>query len=247
MKIGDIVCRKKYGKDIYFEIIDIKESIYYLRGIEFRLLADSEASDLELVDMHINEETIEMDEKPYLKGKVLHIDGDKEYLKTCMKRYKQYGIQAYGYYMKENEIKDHILSLLEKHQPSVLVITGHDALKRKGNPRDINSYLHSKDYVEAIKLARSFERNKDYLVIFAGACQSYYELLLASGANFASSPERKNIHALDPVLVASQVASASVKSYVDLEKIVAKTSNKEFGIGGIDTKGVAREIYPTGR
>lgn len=247
MEIGDIVCRKKYGKDIFFEIIDIKEEIYYLRGIEFRLIADSEESDLELVDMELKEQEIEIEEKHYLKGKVLHIDGDKHYLDTCMKQYKKCGIQANGYFMKEEEIKEKIIPLLQKHKPNILVITGHDALKRKSDLRDIKSYLHSKDYVEAIKLAREYESNKDHLVIFAGACQSYYELLLASGANFASSPERKNIHALDPVFVASQVASASVKNYLDLEKIVDKTSNKQQGIGGIDTRGVARQIYPTGR
>ena len=42
MKIGDIVCRKKYHQDISFEIIDIKDNIYYLRGIEYRLIADNE-------------------------------------------------------------------------------------------------------------------------------------------------------------------------------------------------------------
>ena len=46
MKIGDIVCRKKYGKDICFRITDIKDGIYYLTGIEYRLIADSEESDL---------------------------------------------------------------------------------------------------------------------------------------------------------------------------------------------------------
>ena len=50
MKIGDIVCRKKYGKDICFRITDIKDGIYYLTGIEYRLIADSEESDLELSD-----------------------------------------------------------------------------------------------------------------------------------------------------------------------------------------------------
>ena len=90
-------------------------------------------------------------------------------------------------------------------------------------------------------------RMTNSLIIFAGACQSYYELLLASGANFASSPSRKNIHALDPVFVVSQIANASIKNYVDLEKIVAKTSNKHLGVGGIDTRGVARKIYPTSR
>ena len=49
MKIGDIVSRKKYHQDIIFEVIDIQENICYLRGIEYRLIADSEIDDLELV------------------------------------------------------------------------------------------------------------------------------------------------------------------------------------------------------
>ena len=158
-----------------------------------------------------------------------------------------YKRQVHGYFMKENEIKDQIIPLLEKHRPNLLVITGHDAMKKNGNRKDINSYLHTKDFVEAIRRARLYEDDKDSLIIFAGACQSYYELLLASGANFASSPSRKNIHALDPVFVVSQIANASIKNYVDLEKIVAKTSNKHLGVGGIDTRGVARKIYPTSR
>ena len=112
-------------------------------------------------------------------------------------------------------------------------------MKKNGDRKNIDSYLHTMDFVEAIRRARLYQDDKDSLIIFAGACQSYYELLLASGANFASSPSRKNIHALDPVFV--------VKNYVDLEKIVAKTSNKHLGVGGIDTRGVARKIYPTSR
>ena len=46
MKIGDIVCRKKYGKDICFKITDIQDDVYYLTGIEYRLVADSDESDL---------------------------------------------------------------------------------------------------------------------------------------------------------------------------------------------------------
>jgi spore coat assembly protein len=56
MNIGDIVVRKKYNKDIVFEIIDIKDNIYYLRGIEFRLIADSELDDLELCELNIKED-----------------------------------------------------------------------------------------------------------------------------------------------------------------------------------------------
>ena len=88
--------------------------------------------------------------------------------------------------------------------------------------------------------------DKDALIIIAGACQSYYEMLLVSGANFASSPKRLNIHALDPVYIASLTASENVKNYVDIEKIIDKTSHKQGGMGGIDTKGVARRIFPIG-
>ena len=247
MKIGDIVSRKKYGKDIYFKIIDIKDDIYYLKGIEYRLVADSEESDLELSDFNSEKSDIVVENKPCLKGSVLHIDGDKDYLKMCLDKYKEFKITVHGYYMEESEIKNKIIALLEKHRPNLLVITGHDAMKKNSDRKNINSYLHTKDFVEAIRKARLYQDDKDSLIIFAGACQSYYELLLASGANFASSPSRKNIHALDPVFIVSQIANASIKNYVDLEKIVAKTSNKHLGIGGIDTRGVARKIYPTSR
>lgn len=247
MNIGDIVCRKKYGKDICFEIIDIQDDIYYLRGIEYRLVADSTLDDLEISDFNSRDPQLDMETKPHLKGSVLHIDGDPSYLKICMNKYRQLNINAHGYYIKEDQMKDHIIELLEKHKPDLLVITGHDALKKNSDEKESTSYLHSKDFVEAIKRARMYEDDKDSLIIFAGACQSYYELLLASGANFASSPSRQNIHALDPVFVVSQIANASIKNYVDLERIVEKTSHKQQGIGGIDTRGVARKIYPTSR
>lgn len=244
MKIGDLVCRKKYQNDIIFEIIDIKDSIYYLRGIEYRLIADSEIDDLELVDRKIEEDEVIIKQDKCLKGTVLHLDGDPKYLQMCLKKYEEYGIRAYGYYFKEEEFADKVVTLLKKHQPHLLVITGHDALKKQGQRRNSNDYLHSLDFVEAIKQARSYQPNKDELIIFAGACQSYYELLLASGANFASSPSRKNIHALDPVIITTQVASTNIKEYVNLEQIINKTSFKQLGIGGIDTRGVARNLYP---
>jgi len=247
MKIGDIVCRKKYGKDICFEIIDIRDDIYYLRGIEYRLVVDSTRDDLVLSDFSEQKADIMLESKPYLKGTVLHIDGDPKYLETCMKKYKELNVTAYGYHMKEEEMRVQIIPLLQRHKPNLLVITGHDALKRNSDSKDVSSYLHSKDFVEAIKVARLYEDDKDSLIIFAGACQSFYELLLASGANFASSPSRKNIHALDPVFIVSQVANASVTNYVDIENVIMKTSHKKQGIGGIDTRGVARKIYPTSR
>ena len=225
MKIGDIVSRKKYHQDIIFEVIDIQENICYLRGIEYRLIADSEIDDLELVQEKRVIEDVHLPQEKCLKGSVLHLDGDPSYLKMCMKKYQEYGIRAYGYYFKEEEFASKITNLLKKHNPHLLVITGHDALKKNGHKRNSQDYLHSLDFVEAIKKAKEYQPDKDALVIFAG-------------------PSRKNIHALDPVIITTQIASTNIKEYVDLEKVIEKTSFKQLGVGGIDTRGVARNLYP---
>ena len=180
-----------------------------------------------------------------IRGKVLHLDGDEKYLNMCQKKYQQLRIRADCYYMKEEQMKEQVYDLLEKHKPQILVITGHDALRKNKDKSDINNYQHSRDFMETIQNARKYEDDKDALIIIAGACQSYYEMLLASGANFASSPKRINIHALDPVYIASLIANESVRNYVDVEDIINHTTHKQNGIGGIDTKGVARKIYPT--
>ena len=244
MKIGDYVVRKKYNRDILFEIFDIQDNIYYLRGVELRLIADSDREDLELSEIQpYQNDHFSIERQPMLRGKVLHLDGDEKYLRMCQKKYKEFNINVHGYYMKENEINDKIIPLLEKHKPQILVITGHDALRKNKDKTDIDNYQHSRDFMETIQNARQYEDDKDALIIIAGACQSYYEMLLASGANFASSPKRINIHALDPVYIASLIANESVRNYV--EEIINHTSHKQNGIGGIDTKGVARKIYPT--
>lgn len=246
MKIGDYVVRKKYNRDILFEIFDIQDNIYYLRGVELRLIADSNREDLELSEIQpYQNDHFSIERQPMLRGKVLHLDGDEKYLRMCQKKYQELRIRADCYYMKEYEMKDRVFELLEKHKPQILVITGHDALRKNKDKTDIDNYQHSRDFMETIQNARQYEDDKDALIIIAGACQSYYEMLLASGANFASSPKRINIHALDPVYVASLVANESVRNYCDIEDIISHTSHKQSGIGGIDTKGVARKIYPT--
>lgn len=54
MKVGDLVVRKSYSKDITFKIIDIKENeegiTYILKGLHIRIIADSHEEDLEKVD-----------------------------------------------------------------------------------------------------------------------------------------------------------------------------------------------------
>jgi len=53
MQVGDIVARKSYNKDITFKIVDLQETekgtVYILKGINLRIIADSLAEDLEIV------------------------------------------------------------------------------------------------------------------------------------------------------------------------------------------------------
>lgn len=257
-KIGDLVTRNSYNNDTVFTIIDIKDNVYYLKGINIRLYADSEMDDLKEYD---DKDDIE-EEKPfldrlkeksdlnrndyfYLPGKILHIDGDSDYLNRCLKYYDDINIAAMGVQETEEEIPYKIKDLLEEYNPNIVVITGHDAYyKRKGNIDDLNSYKNSHNFVEAIKEARKFETSHEKLIIIAGACQSDYEQLIKAGANFASSPKRINIHALDPAIVASKMSLSDITQDIDLKGILEHTKYGKDGIGGIKTKGTMYVGYP---
>ena len=255
--IGDYVTRKSYNNDIVFEIIDIVGDIAYLKGINIRLEADSEISDLVksdedkiIDDDRINNNLIEelnLDRKDYfyLPGKVLHIDGDSFYLERCMNLYKKLNIMAYGVCLKEMDIESNIEKYLSDLNPDIVVITGHDAYyKKKGSSSDINNYKNSNNFLNAVKKARNYEKDQDKLIIIAGACQSDYEDLIKAGATFASSPKRINIHALDPAIIASFISLYDRNKVVDLKEILSKIKSGSDGIGGIATKGSMFVGYP---
>ncbi len=257
-KIGDLVTRNSYNNDMVFTIIDIKDDICYLKGINIRLYADSSMEDLQKYDEN---EDIE-EEKPfldrikekcdlnrndyfYLPGKILHIDGDSDYLNRCLKYYDDINIAAMGVKETEEEIPYKIRDLLEEYNPNIVVITGHDAYyKRKGSIDNLDSYKNSRNFVEAIKEARRFENSHEKLIIIAGACQSDYEELIKAGANFASSPKRINIHALDPAIIASKMSLSDITQDIDLKGILEHTKYGKDGMGGIKTKGTMYVGYP---
>ncbi|NPV80020.1 MAG: sporulation peptidase YabG [Firmicutes bacterium] len=181
-----------------------------------------------------------------LPGKVLHIDGDKDYLKDCLEYYRQLNVPVIGEYVPEDQQPARITSLLQTHLPEILVLTGHDGLlTRKASERaGIDSYRTSRYFVEAVVKARRFQPDKDALVIIAGACQSHYEALIAAGANFASSPERVFIHAYDPILVAEKVSYTPIDSIVHVYEAIEGTITGIKGIGGIETRGKFRLGLP---
>lgn len=80
INIGDYVSRNSYKNDIVFKVINIKDGKYILKGVELRLLADSEIIDLKKEakpsdDFKISLDTIsERGEYFYLPARILHID-----------------------------------------------------------------------------------------------------------------------------------------------------------------------------
>lgn len=178
-------------------------------------------------------------------GKVLHIDGDNDYLETCLAKYNEFGIDAVGKYIPENNQPSAIYSLLHQYKPDIVVLTGHDGfIKNSKNYSNINSYRNSKYFIDAVKEARRYDRDYDSLVIFAGACQSMYNGILESGANFCSSPYRVLIHALDPVMVCCKIALTSVDDTLQPSDVIRSTITGFKGIGGVQTRGKKRDGYP---
>lgn len=178
-------------------------------------------------------------------GVVLHIDGDLEYASKCKDVYKRMGVTAYVYNIVESEQPKYIYSLLSKIRPNILILTGHDAFIRKRNDiYNINNYKNSKYYIESVLEARRYEHSLDNLVIFAGACQSYYEAIISAGANFGSAPKRVLIDMLDPIIVAQTVAYTPVDKFVPLSGILSNTREGLRGIGGVQTRGQYREGMP---
>jgi len=262
-KIGDLVTRNSYNHDVVFKINNIIDENIILKGVNVRLCADSLKEDLVLCEQE-NEKDVKNDkyflekvyeffpenrnEYFYLPGRILHVDGDKEYLERCLNFYKQANVLVYGIYINEEDMSKLIKKHLEELNPDILVITGHDSLrKKKKNKNDNQKYKNTERFITTVREARKFEKAYDKLIIIAGACQSDYEGLIKAGANFASSPKRINIHALDPAIIALAIALSDRNKDIDIIKILEKTKYGKDGLGGLITKGTMYIGYPKER
>lgn len=260
-KIGDVVSRKSYNNDIIFEIVDIDRDndIVTLKGVDLRLYADCSMEDLKHEEKELdtvredrkiitdNIKSIELnrDKFFFLPGVIVHLDSDPFFLERCINFYHDLNVKAYGFVVKEDELSSRIENYLEQYNPDILVITGHDAYyKKKNDTSNLDNYQNSKNFVKAVKTARKYEKDQNKLIIISGACQSNYEELIRAGANFASSPKRINIHALDPAIIASSVALSVNSKSIDLLSVIEKTKYGSDGIGGIITNGTMFVGYP---
>jgi len=107
---------------------------------------------------------------------------------------------------------------------------------------DIYNYRNSRYFVNTVKEARKNLKLKKDLVIFAGACQSYYEELINAGANFASSPARILIDFIDPLIVAERVATTDCYKYLTIKEIEEELRDGERGINGVGAMGKKKTL-----
>ena len=272
VKNGDYVTRKSYGKDILFNVEKIiklsngKENAI-LKGAIYRIKADAPVEDLCIIDkkeardiigkydlrildmaqkIKLEEININKRNKSITKtGLILHLDGDRKYSQKSLAYYKKLGLKAIVKNIPENKQSRVVYRFLEYYNPDILVITGHDGMiKLQTGYNDLYNYRNSKHFIETIKEARRYdEKNKKDLVIFAGACQSYFEALISAGANFASSPARILIEFLDPLIVAKNVATTDTYKYVTIDEIAHELRDGKRGVGGLGAYGKKSIIF----
>lgn len=252
VKKGDIVSRVSYNNDIIFFIeqiitFDNGTKMAILKGVAIRIEADAPIEDLKLCNKDC------LDEQFFWKnhdknsryisnyreyGKILHLDGDRNYSEKTIKYYEDKGLNFIVKHIAEHNQPMVIKTLLRELKPNILVITGHDGMIRKGrNYQDINNYRNSKYFYKSVREARSLIPNKDELIIFAGACQSFYEALISAGANFASSPARILIDFVDPLVVAEKVSITNRNKIILMSDLEDKIRNGRKAISGIGARG----------
>lgn len=179
-----------------------------------------------------------------ITGKILHLDGDKKYSQKSYMYYKKLGLNAIVKNIPEYKQPSEVYKLLKIYNPDILIITGHDGMIKRGKEfNNIYNYRNSKYFIETVKEARRYDREtKKNLVIFAGACQSYFEALISAGANFASSPARILIDFLDPLIVAEKVALTDEYKYISIDDIYKELRDGKRGVDGIGAMGKMRKM-----
>ena len=149
---------------------------------------------------------------------ILHLDGDRKYAKRALNYYNNLDLKA----VVEN----------------ILIVTGHDKMFKKGQDLyKIENYKNSKYFIETVMIARKWENSQEKLIIFAGACESFYEAIMLAGANFASSPARIMVEYRDPLIIASKIAQQESNKYVRMDDLLPYLKSNYKGIDGSRGKG----------
>ena len=118
-KIKDYV-QLKNEPDIYIVEEVISDEVF-LKGLTYRNMISTKVDNLVLANINDVNQILDNQNKVINKfktsslqrnpnhliyGTILHIDGDKEYLDSCMSLYKEMNIFANGIYIKEEDVKN---------------------------------------------------------------------------------------------------------------------------------------------
>ena len=237
--------------------------IAILKGITTRIVADAYLNDLVVLDSkevddslrsidikiedRINrlikkgKEKFQYKERNFQDiktGKILHLDGDRFYSDKSARYYKKVGLNAIVKNIPEN--KQHLIvkDYINKYKPDILVLSGHDGMIKTGTKYgDLSNYRNSKYFVKAVMEARKLYPSSNKLAIFAGACQSFFEAIMVSGANFASSPGRILIDFMDPLIVAERIAVTDRNKFVTINDIVNELRDGRKSVDGSGVMG----------
>lgn len=175
-------------------------------------------------------------------GKILHLDGDKRYTEKAYRYYKKANLEATVKNIDEKNQPKLVQNMLDTYKPDILIATGHDTIiNKEANYYDLHNYKNSKYFIETVKKAREWDIKKD-LVIFAGACQSFFEAIIEAGADFASSPARILIDFADPLIIAETIAITDEYKYITMKELAPKLRDGTKGIGGIGAIGKRKVI-----
>lgn len=244
----------------------VNGNVAILCGLAKRIEADSNLEDLEIIEKDIAKKRLEKvdeeinkraDEKAkrykigmisdedirlrekIVTGKILHLDGDRRYSQKSYNYYRKLGLNAIVKNIPEYKQPKEVYRLLKIYNPDILIITGHDGMIKRGtNYNDVYNYRNSRHFINTVKEARRYDKeNNKKTVIFAGACQSYFEAIMLAGANFASSPARILIDFLDPLVVAEKVATTDQYKYITIDDIARELRDGKKGVGGIGSNG----------
>ena len=110
-------------------------------------------------------------------------------------------------------------------------------IKTGTNYSDISNYRNSKYFAKAVIEARRIYPSSNRLAIFAGAWQSFFEAIMAAGANFASSPARILIDFMDPLIVAEKIAITDKRRFVTINDIAVELRDGKKSIDGSGVMG----------
>ena len=249
---NDLVIVTNDPNKIVYKIAKIKDDSIELVGYRSRTKIKVDAKTLQKAPIELIEACHVIDRKykkslnrtrnkskKYLFGRILHIDGDKDYLDSCLELYEEAGIHVTGIYIDEKELPNYIETIVKKITPDIIVITGHDIYNGK-DIKDVSNYENSETFGKSIRIIRKIFSDT---VIIAGACGSHYEYLIGQGANFASSPGRINIHTFDPAVAAIKIASTPINKMVDYVNMIKYIESGKEAIGGVETYGKMKIIY----